>query len=147
MFVPQILFQLENGEGFTGVVEHGSNGRAGAMTGNLLAAVLLRDACLPAQKRDQHLIDISIPDALASIGKEKLHRLAGLWINLPELLFWSNLFPLVDALAHQRVDGFGVGSRGFVHRDLKEAGGVLGQDVSSFWDHHIESLPTHTSDP
>src|SRR6266699_5053106 len=109
------------------------------MTGDLSSAVLLRDASLPAQERDQHLIDISIPDALAAIGKEKLHGLASLGIHLPELLFRSNLFPLVDALAHQRVDGFGVGSRGFVHWDLKEAGGVLGQDVSSFWDHHIES--------
>src|SRR6266700_3539291 len=118
MFVPQILFQFKNGERLTGAVEHGSNGCAGTMAGNLPPTVLLRNPCLAAQQRDEHLIDISAPDTLASVGKEKLHGFSGLWVNLPELLFRSDLFPLIDALAHQWVDGFGVGGRGFVHWDL-----------------------------
>src|SRR2546422_8164658 len=126
MFVPQILFQLKNGEGFFRIVEHGSNGRAGTMTGNIPPAVLLRDACFPTQKRDERLIDISIPDALASIGKEKLHRLTRFRVDLPELLLWSDPFPLVNALADEWVDWFGVCCRGFVHWDIKEARRILG---------------------
>src|SRR6266702_1506085 len=75
MFVSQILFQFKNGERFTGVVELRCNGCAGTMTGNLSPTVLLRETRLPAQKRDRHLIDIPIPNALASVGKEKLYQL------------------------------------------------------------------------
>src|SRR6266516_1679055 len=126
MFVPQILFQFKNGERFLGVVEHGSDGCPCSVTGDLPSVVLLRDASLPAQERDEHLIDISIPDALTPIGKEKLYRLARLWVNFSKLLFRSDLLPFGNTFAHQWVDGFGVRSRGFVHWDLKKAGSVLG---------------------
>ena len=68
----QVLFQFKNRERFLGIVEHGSNGGMGSVTGDLASTVLLRDACFPAQKRDERLIDVSVPDALASVRKEKL---------------------------------------------------------------------------
>jgi len=45
MFVPQILFQLKNGERFFRIVEHGSNRRAGTMTGNVPPAILFGNTC------------------------------------------------------------------------------------------------------
>src|SRR5258708_20619906 len=74
MFVAQVLFQFKNREGFLGIVEHGSNGGAGTVTGDLAPTVLLRDARFPAQKRDERLIDVSVPDALADEG--------GNWLGL-----------------------------------------------------------------
>src|SRR5437899_13054972 len=93
MFVPQILFQFKNGERFLGIVEHGSDSRPCSMTGDLPSAVLLRDACLPAQERDEHLIDISIPHALSPTGKQQLDRLSGVWVDSTTLLLWANWLP------------------------------------------------------
>src|SRR6266487_1878917 len=147
MFVTQVLFQFKNRERFLGIVEHGSNGGAGTMTSDLPTTVLLWDACFPAQKGDEGFIDVSVPDALASIRKEKLHRLTGFGVDLSELLLWPDSFPLVNALADERVNRFGVRSRGFVYRDIQKAGGIFGQDLSGLWHHDIFILPAHTSHP
>src|SRR5258708_35867780 len=145
MFVAQVLFQFKNREGFLGIVEHGSNGGAGTVTCELSPTVLLRDARFPAQKRDERLIDVSVPDALASVRKEKLCWLTGFYVDLSELLLWPDLFPLVDALADEGVNWLGLGRRGFVHRNIQTAGGVVGQDLSSLWDQHLFRLPAHAS--
>src|SRR2546430_8385370 len=99
MFVAQVLFQFKNREGVLGIVEHGSNGGAGSVTGDLAPTVLLRDARFPAQKRDERLIDVSVPDALASVRKEKVCWFTGFYVDLSELLLWPDSFPRVDALA------------------------------------------------
>src|SRR5258708_8235651 len=143
MFVAQVLFQFKNREGFLGIVEHGSNGGAGTVTGDLAPTVLLRDARFPAQKRDERLIDVSVPDALASVRKEKLCWLTGFYVDLSELLLWPDLFPLVDALADEGVNCLGVGRRGFVHRNIQKAGGVFRQELSSLCSRQISLCSAH----
>src|SRR5258708_22258578 len=111
------------------------------MAGDLPATVLLWDARFPAQKGDKCLIDVAVPDTLASIGKEKLHWLTGLRVDLSELLLWPDMLPLVDALADKGMHRLGVGGRGFVHWDIQKKPRIFWSGFSGLWNHHIFLLP------
>lgn len=146
VFVPQILFDLKNGKGFPGIVQHRSDGRPRPVTGDISPTILLWNTCFSTQEWDQRFVNVVFPDTLSSIGKQEPNTFTCFAINLTFLILGPDLLPLLDACSDQRVNWLGVGGRGFVHRNVEKAGCILWKHLSRFWDHHIFILPTYTPD-
>ena len=147
LLVPQVLFELEDVQRLLCIVEHGSNGGARSMAGNGPAAVLVGNASFAAQVRDEVLINVPLRQALATVREEEGHHLARLVIERSGLFPRSNALPLVDALADQRMNRFGIGGDGLVDRNVQKADRISRKDFSGFRDHDVFVLPADAAHP
>src|SRR3989442_6462473 len=98
------------------------------MTRDSSATIFIRDTRFPTQQRDEKPSQVAARDTPSPVGEQKLDHFARFPIQSLWLFLRSHLLPFTDAFAYERMDWFGVGCAGFVHRNIEKAGCIFRED-------------------
>ena len=118
-----------------------------AMTGEPAVIVLGGHASLPAQRRDQRLVDVVLLKAPRAVTEEQINKLASLAVTEWRLC-GAGRFPCRYRATDHWVDRLGEGGAGLVHRHFEHADGVPRQHVARPARHcDVLLLPANATDP
>src|SRR5258708_2555410 len=117
------------------------------MTGNRSPFICPWNTSTLAEQRDQCLVQILLAQRSATMSKEILRLASCLPITPRWLTRRANLFPFIDPVSHDGIDGLLKGRCCLVGGDREEAGRLFGEDFSRFRDSDVFSLPANAAKP
>ena len=91
------------------------------MTGDAPTRVPKRHTSLPAQERDDPLVEVRQSNASATVNKEVVDQASGLGVEHSRVR-QPLLFPDLDRLPDNGINGLGESSRRLVDRHIEQAG-------------------------
>src|SRR5437870_1953759 len=115
------------------------------MTGNRSPFIGPWNASTFAEQRDQGLVQILLAQGSATMSEEIFHLGSCLPIATRWLTRRTNLFPFIDPVSHDGIDGLLKGRCCLVGGDREEAGRFFGEDFSCFRDRDVFSLPANAA--